>query len=103
MLFDTVVLCTTRIPNDDLYHELQSDPEALKEEGIEQVHLIGDAAAPRVIAESIFDGHRLAREIDSANPAIPLPFIRERRLWGDSTNEQYENQLENERDTEVVR
>ncbi len=103
VLFDSVVLCTTRIPNDELYHELQSDPEALKEEGIEQVHLIGDAAAPRVIAESIFDGHRLAREIDSPNPASPLPFIRERRLWGDSTNEQYEDQLENVRDTEVYR
>ena len=45
--------------------------------------MIGDAAAPRMIADSIFDGHRLAREIDSPNPAMPLPFIRERRLWGD--------------------
>jgi len=34
--------------------------------------------APRIIAEAIFDGHRLAREIDSPNPALPLPYLRER-------------------------
>ena len=37
-----------------------------------------------MIVDSVFDGHRLAREIDSPNPEMPLPFIRERRLWGDS-------------------
>ena len=52
--------------------------------------MIGDASAPRMIADSIFDGHRLAREIDSPNPAMPLPFIRERRLWGEATNDDYE-------------
>jgi dimethylamine/trimethylamine dehydrogenase len=31
-----------------------------------------------VPADAIFDGHRLAREIDSPNPAVPLPFRRER-------------------------
>ena len=34
--------------------------------------------APRIVAEAIFDGHRLAREIDSENPAVPLPYRRER-------------------------
>jgi dimethylamine/trimethylamine dehydrogenase len=33
--------------------------------------------APRLIAECVFDGHRLAREIDSPDPAMPLPFLRE--------------------------
>ena len=32
----------------------------------------------QLIADAIFDGHRLAREIDSENPAVPLPFVRER-------------------------
>ena len=31
----------------------------------------------RTIAENVFDGHRLAREIDTADPATPLPFLRE--------------------------
>ena len=49
-----------------------------------RLYVIGDASAPRMIVDSIFDGHRLAREIDSPHPEMPLPFIRERRLWGES-------------------
>ena len=62
-------------------------------EGIEGLYLIGDAAAPRMLVDSIFDGHRLAREIDSPNPAMPLPFIRERRLWGEAANTDFDTQL----------
>jgi dimethylamine/trimethylamine dehydrogenase len=90
---DSVVLCTQRISNDELYFELRSDKAALEREGIESLYVIGDASAPRMIVDSIFDGHRLAREIDSPNPAMPLPFIRERRLWGDTSNEDFERQL----------
>jgi dimethylamine/trimethylamine dehydrogenase len=36
--------------------------------------------APRLIADAIFDGHRLAREIDSPDPERPLPYLRERPL-----------------------
>jgi hypothetical protein len=39
---------------------------------------IGDALAPRPISESVFDGHRLARELDSDDPMRPLPYLRER-------------------------
>ncbi|HEY2602295.1 MAG TPA: FAD-dependent oxidoreductase [Thermoleophilaceae bacterium] len=90
---DTVVLCTQRLSNDELYRELKSDPAALEREGIEGLYIVGDASAPRMIVDSIFDGHRLAREIDSDNPAMPLPFIRERRLWGDTGNGDFESQL----------
>ena len=34
--------------------------------------------APRLIADAIFDGHRLGREIDTADPATALPYLRER-------------------------
>ncbi|MGH2927045.1 MAG: FAD-dependent oxidoreductase, partial [Solirubrobacteraceae bacterium] len=95
---DTVVLCTARISDDELYRELKSDSERLSSEGIEGLYVIGDASAPRMIVDSIFDGHRLAREIDSPNPAMPLPFIRERRLWGDSSNEDFRAQLLNTAD-----
>jgi dimethylamine/trimethylamine dehydrogenase len=36
--------------------------------------------APRLVADCVFDGHRLAREIDSDNPEVPLPFKRERHV-----------------------
>jgi len=74
---DAVVLVTQRQPLDSLYHELRADPERLEQEGIESVYRVGDCVAPRTIAENVFDGHRLAREIDTADPAAPLPFIRE--------------------------
>jgi dimethylamine/trimethylamine dehydrogenase len=92
---DSVVLCTARLSNDQLYRELKADQGALDENGVEALYVIGDASAPRMIVDSIFDGHRLAREIDSANPALPLPFIRERRLWGAADNKSFEAQLAN--------
>jgi dimethylamine/trimethylamine dehydrogenase len=75
---DAVVLVTQRVSNDALYHELRSDEARLAAEGIEAVYRIGDCVAPQLIADAIFDGHRLAREIDSENPAVPLPYVRER-------------------------
>jgi dimethylamine/trimethylamine dehydrogenase len=55
-----------------------------------------------MIPDCIFDGHRLAREIDSPNPAMPLPFIRERRLWGDTSNADFEDALLNTPDVEPM-
>jgi dimethylamine/trimethylamine dehydrogenase len=77
---DAVVLVTQRLSNEDLYLELAEDGEALEANGIEAVYRIGDCVAPRLIAEAIFDGHRLAREIDGENPAVPLPYRRERMV-----------------------
>jgi dimethylamine/trimethylamine dehydrogenase len=78
LAIDSVVLVTQRLSQDALYHELVEDEEALAAAGIEAVYRVGDCVAPRVPADAIFDGHRLAREIDSPNPAVPLPFRRER-------------------------
>ena len=78
---DSVVLCTQRAPRDHLYRALIADGERMRENEIEGAWLIGDASAPRPLAEVVFDGHRLGREIDSPNPAIALPFIRERARW----------------------
>jgi dimethylamine/trimethylamine dehydrogenase len=75
---DAVVLVTQRLSEDALYLELKAAGDALADEGIEGLFRIGDCVAPRIIAEAIFDGHRLAREIDSENPALPLPYKRER-------------------------
>jgi dimethylamine/trimethylamine dehydrogenase len=75
---DAVVLVTQRLSNESLYLELKADEDALRAEGIEAVFRIGDCVAPRLISEAVFDGHRLAREIDSENPAMPLRYKRER-------------------------
>jgi dimethylamine/trimethylamine dehydrogenase len=49
------------------------------------VYRIGDAVAPRLLSEAVFDGHRLAREIDSPDPETPLPYRRERTDLGPGT------------------
>ncbi|MGB2840594.1 MAG: NAD(P)-binding protein, partial [Actinomycetes bacterium] len=73
-----VVLVTQQQSEDTLYRDLLADPAALRDAGIEAVYATGDAVAPRPISESVFDGHRLAREIDSDDPMRPTPYERER-------------------------
>jgi dimethylamine/trimethylamine dehydrogenase len=75
---DAVVLVTQRLSNEELFLELSEDEEALAPNGIEALYRIGDCVAPRLIADVIFDGHRLAREIDLDDPSTPVPYKRER-------------------------
>jgi len=75
---DAVVLATQRLSNEALYLELAEELDALRAEGVDALYRIGDCVAPRIIAEASYDGHRLAREIDSDDPATPLPYTRER-------------------------
>ncbi|GAB3616457.1 NAD(P)-binding protein [Okibacterium endophyticum] len=75
---DAVVLVTRRISNDQLYLELQERRAEWAEAEISAVYRIGDAVAPRLAADSIFDGQRLGREIDGPNPNVPRPYLRER-------------------------
>jgi dimethylamine/trimethylamine dehydrogenase len=73
-----LVLATQQVSDDSLYLALTSDPEALAAAGILAVHCIGDAVSPQMPSEAVFDGHRLARELDSADPDFALPWLRER-------------------------
>jgi dimethylamine/trimethylamine dehydrogenase len=75
---DGVVLVTQQRSESALYDALVADPEALSAAGIRAVHRVGDAVAPRMPSEAVFDGHRLGRELDSADPSFPLLFLRER-------------------------
>jgi dimethylamine/trimethylamine dehydrogenase len=77
---DGFVLVTQRLSADALYRELAADPAVLAAEGIEAFYRIGDCVAPRLIADVIFDGHRLGREIDQPDPALALPYKRERAV-----------------------
>src|SRR5256886_16071722 len=78
---DATVLVTQRRSNEALFRELKDAVglDALAKEGVDALYRIGDCEAPRLIADAVFSGHRLAREIDTDNPAGPLPVKRERR------------------------
>jgi dimethylamine/trimethylamine dehydrogenase len=77
---DGTVLVTQQVSDDDLYRELMRDRGAGSSAGIEAVYRIGDCVAPRMISEAIFDGHRLARQIDGEDPTLSLPLDRERNV-----------------------
>ncbi len=79
---DSVVLVTQRRSNEALFRSLKDEIglDKLKAEGVDALYRIGDCEAPRLIADAVFSGHRLAREIDTDNPAVPLPFKRERKV-----------------------
>jgi len=64
----TVVLVTSRVPQDDLFHSLRDDID---------IERIGDCLAPGTIATAVYSGHRYAREMDEDVPD-GLPFLRER-------------------------
>ena len=53
--------------------------------GIAGVYRAGDCLAPRYLADVVFDGHRMGREIDSPDPQRPRAIIREHRIWGGET------------------
>jgi dimethylamine/trimethylamine dehydrogenase len=91
---DSIVLLTQRRSDDALYRELAAAGPASSAEGAMPVYRIGDCVAPRMTADCVYDGHRLAREIDSPDPARPLPFIRELRLLGGSADADYSRQLD---------
>src|SRR5258708_28985209 len=73
---DGIVLVTQQRPHDTLYTELASHQPTIVTAGITGLYHIGDAVAPRMISEAIFDGHRLAREIHQEDPAQPSPYRR---------------------------
>ena len=66
------MLVTQQVSDDALYRELVGRSGGARGVGIEAVYRIGDCVAPRMISEAIFDGHRLAREIDGPDPSIAL-------------------------------
>ena len=69
----SVVMVTMRLPNDDLYLALASNPSVTR---------IGDALAPATIAHAVYAGHRFARELDEPL-SDGVPFKRELASLGD--------------------
>jgi len=101
---DATVLVSQRRSNEALFRELKDvvGLDALKAEGVDALYRIGDCEAPRLVADAIFSGHRLAREIDTDDPATPLPFKRERRVPDDAALERDLDELQARREREAV-
>jgi dimethylamine/trimethylamine dehydrogenase len=72
----SMVLVTSRNPNEALYQAMVNDPVAMTAAGIKSVTRIGDCLAPGTIAASVYSGHRYARELDEP-PQEAVPFRRE--------------------------
>jgi dimethylamine/trimethylamine dehydrogenase len=82
---DSVILCTARESRTELYDALYERRGEWAQKGIEAIVRSGDCLAPRYLADAIFDGHRIARELESENPERPRAMIRERPIWGQET------------------
>lgn len=61
--YDSLVLVTTRESNNALYRELRARKNEWESEEIQGIYQAGDCYAPRLISETVFDGHRIARHL----------------------------------------
>jgi dimethylamine/trimethylamine dehydrogenase len=76
MVVDAVVMVTSRIPHDQLYHDLRRVSDTWADAGVQSVRLIGDAAAPGPIAWATYAGRRFAEEIDMPDDRGDTPAFR---------------------------
>jgi dimethylamine/trimethylamine dehydrogenase len=84
---NSVILVTSRLPNEQLYLDLSEQPAMLESAGIKSVTAIGDCLCPSTIASAVYEGHRVAREFDAAPENPDMPFRRE-----EISLENFENQ-----------
>jgi len=62
----SVVMVTSRLPEDAVYQELAADTQRLSDSGIVTLKQIGDCHGPATIAAAVYEGHRFARELGDA-------------------------------------
>jgi dimethylamine/trimethylamine dehydrogenase len=78
MAVDAVLMVTSRVPHDRLYHDLRDVSDIWADAGVQSVKLIGDAAAPGPIAWATYAGRRFAEDIDEPDTrGDTLSFRRE--------------------------
>ena len=80
-----VIGCRRRDSQPALFKELKSRKAEWADNEVDAVYHVGDCHTPRFIQLSVFEAHRMAREFESDNPQYPLPFIREKHIWGSPT------------------
>jgi len=61
---DAVVMVTARLPNDDLYYELEGLMEAGEAGSVKTITRIGDCEAPAPIVSAVHSGRRFAMDLD---------------------------------------
>ncbi len=68
----SVVMVSSRLPDDTLYHKLANDEERIRNSGIKTLKPVGDCYGPATIAAAVYEGHRFARELGEEQAAIPF-------------------------------
>ncbi|MEB8386992.1 FAD-dependent oxidoreductase [Rhodobacteraceae bacterium KMM 6894] len=74
---DGVIMVASRLPIDDLWHDLKAREDEWQAAGIKSIQRIGDCESPAPIAWATYAGHRFAREIDVTRDPDTLSFRRE--------------------------
>ena len=74
---ESLVLVTSRLPNDGIGEELLARRGEWTAAGISSVRIVGDAYAPGTIANAVWDGHRYAEELDDPEAGDAVPYRRE--------------------------
>ena len=74
---NSVVLVTSRTPDEELHLGLTEEPGRLDNTGIKSVIVIGDCLCPSTIASAVYEGHRVAQEFDAPPENPDMPFRRE--------------------------
>jgi len=83
---DGVVMVTSRLPEDGLYHELLHAHDGAPDAKSHTLRRIGDCHAPGIIATAVYEGHRYARELGVDIDAVDVPFRRERHVIETATS-----------------
>lgn len=66
---DTLLLVTSREPEDALYRELVAEESLEQRQGAPAtIQRIGDCLQPALIAHAVYSGHKAARELDGDSP-----------------------------------
>ena len=71
----SLVMVTSRLPDDALFHALMAEEQTFADVGLQGVKRIGDCYGPSIIAAAVYEGHRFAQELNT-EPA-DIPFRRE--------------------------
>jgi dimethylamine/trimethylamine dehydrogenase len=74
---DAVIMVTARLPNENLYRQMNARESEWAEHGVRTVTAIGDCLAPGTIAHAVYSGHRFGRELEEPVPATDISYRRE--------------------------
>ena len=61
-----LVITGLRLPRDELFQELLTRQDILRDAGVKTIERIGDALSPGAIAHAVHSGHLYAREMGQA-------------------------------------